>query len=90
MKRWMMVLVPVLLSGCVHDVGMWGDCKDATSQGLIGQRYDKDMRGKLRGRTHAFKVRVVRPGEAVTMDYMKNRVTVTLDERGLIASVRCG
>lgn len=35
-------------------------------------------------------LRLVRPGEAITMDYQTDRLTVELDEAGVILVLRCG
>jgi hypothetical protein len=35
-------------------------------------------------------VRVVRPGEMVTMDFRADRLTVTVDGHGVITRVSCG
>lgn len=34
--------------------------------------------------------RVIRPGDAVTMDFNPHRLNIDLDGAGLIATVRCG
>lgn len=83
-------LAPLLLGGCVHEVALWGKCSADTSQGLIGQPWSKKMEDRVRSRSHAFKVRVVRPGEMVTMDFVENRMTVTLDERNHVVKIACG
>lgn len=88
--RIALLIAPLLLGGCVHEVALWGKCNADTSQGLIGQPWTKKMQSRLRERSHAFKVRVVRPGEMVTMDFVDNRVTVTLDERNHITKIACG
>lgn len=78
------------LSGCVHEPLNWGNCKDGTLEGLVGQPFDAKMDRMLRDRSHASYLRTVRPGEIVTTDYRRNRLTVDLDERGRIARARCG
>jgi hypothetical protein len=40
--------------------------------------------------TGATIVRIVRPGEAVTMDYREDRLTLELDAAGKVVSARCG
>jgi hypothetical protein len=90
MMRWMVLAVPVLLAGCVHDVDMGGKCRDGTVDGLVGQSYDAKIHNLIQRRSHSSTVRVVRPGQPVTMDYRIDRITVSLDERGRIVSARCG
>ncbi len=35
-------------------------------------------------------IRTVEPGMMVTMDYRRDRLTITLDEKGRIETARCG
>lgn len=35
-------------------------------------------------------LRVIRPGQAVTMDYSENRLNVTVDEADIILTIACG
>ena len=35
-------------------------------------------------------VRVIRPGQAVTMDYRADRLNLELDDSGILVRVRCG
>lgn len=53
--------------------------------GLIGQ-----PEGALAGVATGGPLRVVHPGEAVTMDWNPARLTVGIDAGGRIASLRCG
>ncbi len=36
------------------------------------------------------RVRVIAPGQAVTMDYIATRLNIELDENGLVVRLRCG
>ena len=36
------------------------------------------------------RVRIVRPGQAVTEEFAADRTTIVLDAEGLVVSVRCG
>lgn len=40
--------------------------------------------------TGAKVVRVIRPGEPMTMEFGFDRVTVQLDDAGIVTDVRCG
>lgn len=53
--------------------------------GLIGQ-----PKSALAGVTVGGPLRVVHPGEAVTMDFNAARLTVGIDDQGRIATLTCG
>lgn len=36
------------------------------------------------------RIRVIAPGQPVTMDYIETRLNIELDENGLVALLRCG
>lgn len=58
---------------------------------MVGRRYDAAARSDLRERGGASgTIRVVRPGDAVTQDWVPSRVTVTLDASGKVTRVSCG
>jgi K+/H+ antiporter YhaU regulatory subunit KhtT len=71
---------PPAMEGC--DVS---DVKD-----LVGQPYNEALAARARDMTGATIVRIVRPGEAVTMDYREDRLTLELDAAGKVVSARCG
>ncbi|MBT2130232.1 hypothetical protein KKW20_03780 [Planktotalea lamellibrachiae] len=61
-----------------------GSCGAAALTHLIGQPVSTfDALG------HKGPVRVIRPGQAVTMDYRLDRLNVVLDEQDVITGVNC-
>ncbi|PKP71018.1 MAG: hypothetical protein CVT82_04100 [Alphaproteobacteria bacterium HGW-Alphaproteobacteria-4] len=60
-------------------------CGATALQGLIGQ-----PESVLQGMVFAGPLRVIRPGQAVTMDYSAARLNVSLDAGGRIVRVTCG
>jgi len=44
----------------------------------------------VKARTGASIVRVLRPGEATTREFIAGRVNIQLDANGRIAEIRCG
>lgn len=60
-------------------------CGASALQNLVGQPL-----GEADGLGGPGKVRLIRPGMMVTMDFMPERLNVRLDEAGLIVSVSCG
>ncbi|MBW6507525.1 MAG: hypothetical protein K0B00_12335 [Rhodobacteraceae bacterium] len=61
------------------------DCGASTLQGLLGQ-----PESVLQGMVFAGPLRVIRAGQAVTMDYSAARLNVSLDAAGLIERISCG
>lgn len=87
----------VLLAGCVGDRAPRMDgplidplatenaCGAEDLQDLVGQKATV-----LETMRFSTVVRVIRPGEAVTMDFAAQRLNLEVDESGLIARVHCG
>lgn len=65
-------------------------CDAAPVQSFVGRAYDAAAGDELRKRSGAQRVRTVRPGQMVTMEFDEQRLTVEVDARGRIAAVRCG
>ena len=60
-------------------------CGAAELQGLVGQRASV-----LDTMRFSQPTRIIRPGEAVTMDYSPNRLNIEINESDRIARVSCG
>jgi len=71
---------PPAMEGC--------DVMDAKE--LIGKLYDEGLGVRAKEMTGATVLRVMRPGQMVTMDYREDRLTLELDEGGKVVSARCG
>jgi len=67
-----------------------GPCTTEGTQAFAGRPYDAALGDELRRHTGAERVRVVRPGQMVTMEYDERRLTVEVDAHGRVARVRCG
>lgn len=65
---------------CVAGPGAWAVGKPVTD-GLVA---------KVQADTHSRAVRVIRPGQAVTMDFRGDRVNVMLDGQDRVERVSCG
>lgn len=59
-------------------------CPAAEYQWLVGEEFSAVSLPE------DLKVRVIRPGQAVTMDYMFERMNIHLDEDGVVLRVACG
>jgi hypothetical protein len=67
------------------DPGLEGNCGAAEIQGMVGQRVSA-----LGGMSFPGPVRVIRPGDVVTMDFLPSRLNVELDRRERIIRLFCG
>lgn len=65
---------------CVAGAGAWAIGRAATEQTVEQVRLD----------TRSSALRVIHPGDAVTMDYRGDRVNVKVNERNAIIGVACG
>lgn len=91
MRVWMGVCLAVILAACSpveatppsREVA--GSCGAAELQSLVGQ-----PAAVLQTMRFAGPVRVLRPGEAVTMDYSAGRLNIEIDAAEVIARVACG
>ena len=57
---------------------------------LIGKVLDEALAARAKDATGASSVRVIRPGQMVTMDYVAERLNVEVDAAGKVTSARCG
>lgn len=65
---------------CVAEAGAWA----------VGKPVGDALVAKVTADTHSRTARVIRPGQAVTMDYRGDRVNVMLDAGDRVERVTCG
>jgi hypothetical protein len=65
-------------------------CQESLVAEHVGKRFDPAKANAIRDQAKARTVRVVGPGDAVTMDYSPERLNINLDEKGMIVEFRCG
>ena len=65
-------------------------CDVSDVKELVGQAYTEALVQRAKDMTGAAVVRIVRPGEAVTMDFRADRLTLELDAEGRVVAARCG
>ena len=65
-------------------------CDAAPAKAAIGKKATRELLDQARVLAGARLLRVVGPDEMVTQEYNASRLTVLLDEKGVIAEVRCG
>ena len=64
-------------------------CQADKGQWAIGQIADDALVAKVKADTTSDRVRVIRPGMAVTMDYREDRVNLDVDADNRVTAVRC-
>ena len=63
---------------------------EAAKMHFAAVKYRERMRGEIEHATHSAVSRIVRPGDMVTQDLRPDRLTILLDDGGLISGLRCG
>jgi len=98
------VIAGLLLAGCAgmtsppaHEsapppprVDNQADCGAERVQDRIGRDYSESLEASIREESGAAAVRVIRPGEAVTLDHRPDRLNVRLDDDDIISEIDCG
>jgi hypothetical protein len=67
-----------------------GECDAQAAQFAVGQAWDAALGEQARTRARAERVRAVRPGEFVTMEFDARRLTLQVDAQGRVVAARCG
>ncbi|KAB7768881.1 I78 family peptidase inhibitor [Xanthomonas maliensis] len=67
-----------------------GNCDATQVQSLVGQPMSDAVSAQARSDAHAKSVRVLTPGQMVTMEFNGERLNLEVDAKGVITSVRCG
>ncbi|WP_024892043.1 I78 family peptidase inhibitor [Luteimonas huabeiensis] len=67
-----------------------GACDAGRVQSFVGQAASDDVVERARVGAGASVARTLKPGQAVTLEYMEGRLNLYLDEAGTIAELRCG
>ena len=65
-------------------------CDASQVQGLVGQTYTEAMQAQAKEDAGASDVRVLKPNQPVTMEFIGERLNIELDEKGAVSGVRCG
>lgn len=67
-----------------------GECNAAPAQFAVGQAVSAQLENEARIRSGSQTVRVLRPGQMVTMEFNGKRLNLDVDASGRILRVRCG
>ncbi|MCL1636051.1 I78 family peptidase inhibitor [Luteimonas sp. SX5] len=65
-------------------------CDAANAQWAVGKPADQTLIDKAVSDSGSQTVRVIKPGEAVTMDFREDRLNIEVDAENNVATVRCG
>ena len=65
-------------------------CGDAKVADLIGKRWTEALRVPTQKRAGVQQLRVIAPGDAVTMDYRPDRLNIETDAEGRVDRLKCG
>lgn len=65
-------------------------CDAERARWAIGREATEQVVEEVRAATQSRAVRVIHPGQAVTMDYSPVRVNIHVNERNAITSITCG
>jgi len=88
-----LVAIALILAGCTP-VEMrkprGAVCHADPAQRYVGRAGEAGAIQGARRASGARTVRVVRPGEMMTMDFRADRMTVTVDKHGTIERIACG
>jgi hypothetical protein len=67
-----------------------GTCRAEAVSWAIGRAASPEVVERARVESGSTDVRVIEPGQAVTMDYRHDRLNINVNERGAITGLKCG
>ncbi len=67
-----------------------GTCRTEALGELVGRLATSDLGGEAMRRSGARRLRWIRPGDTVTMDYSPERLNIHLDGRNRVERFACG
>ena len=80
---------PVESPGAKGSSPVPGKCDATKAQFSIGERASRELLERARVRAQARSARFVRPNEPITMEFLKSRLSLTLDARDVVGSADC-
>jgi len=81
---------PVDETGKATEAPPVGNCDATQAQGLVGQVYTDALGAQAQQDTQARDLRVLRPQDMTTMEFVGERLNVEVDEKNTVTGVRCG
>lgn len=67
-----------------------GRCNAEAVQSMLGEHASSALVESARRKAGAEQVRVLAPGDAVTMDYNSQRLNIDIDEAEVVERITCG
>ena len=67
-----------------------GECSASGLGNLVGSPATPSLVNRAKRRAGASVVRVLKPGQIVTMEYLNGRLNVNVDDRNKVKSFSCG
>jgi cytochrome c5 len=67
-----------------------GTCDATQVQSLVGQPYTAELGSQAQQDAGATSVRVLKPNDMTTMEFIGERLNVEVDAKNVVAGVRCG
>jgi hypothetical protein len=87
-------LTALALAGCATiappETPSAGQCRADSLGELVGRPADAALGAEAMRRSGALRLRWIRPGDMVTMDYSAQRLNVHLDAQGRVERFACG
>ena len=85
----------LVLAGCAtvaagEPAATEGRCDAGRAAGLIGREATQALGAEALRLTRAARLRWIRPGDMVTMDYREDRLNIHLDGQNRVARFACG
>lgn len=67
-----------------------GNCDATQVQSLVGQPYTDAIGSQAQQDASAKQLRVLKPSDMTTMEFVGERLNIEVDEKGAISGLRCG
>jgi hypothetical protein len=67
-----------------------GQCDASAVQSIVGEPFSERAAQSAQSRAGAATLRILQPGQVMTMEYNPQRLTIVVDESDAVASARCG
>jgi len=96
MNKLLISTLPLIaLAGCAddrpgHHRPPPRECRAEAAQRLVGAPFNPQLQRRAQQATGARTVRVLRPGQAATMDYRTDRLNIMIGERNIVSRINCG
>lgn len=67
-----------------------GTCDASQVEGLVSQPYSEELAEQARQDAGAAQVRMLKPNQPITMEFLGERLNIEVDDKNLVSGVRCG